>query len=90
MPEKLKLPYPICKAVRKDNPSYLKFRELISSGKLTEAKAIMDTLIKAYEAKVQVRRAELLHDPIDVEDMLGEIYELANGAHGAGRGSLFC
>ena len=77
--EDLKLPYHIYKVVRNDNPSYLKFRELIYSGKLTKAREIKDKFIKAYEAKVQVRRAELLHDPIDVHDMLGEADELHMG-----------
>ena len=77
--EDLKLTYPIYKAVRKDNPSYLKFRELISSGDLKAAKIINDKLIKAYEAKVKVQRTELLHDTINVDDMLGNIDELHMG-----------
>ena len=79
IPEDLKLPYPLYKAVRKDNPSYINFWELLSSGKLTEAKAIKDKLIRAYEAKVQVQRAELLLYPINVEDILGEVNELRMG-----------
>ena len=77
--EALRLSYPIYKAVRKDNPSYLKFRELISSGDMKAAKITKDKLIKAYEAKVQVRRTELLNDTIDVEDMLGDIDDLYMG-----------
>ena len=79
LPEALKLPYPIFKVVSKDNPSYLKFRELFSSGDLKAAKLIKDKLIKAYEAKVQVRRTELLNDTIDVDDMLGDIDDLHMG-----------
>ena len=55
IPEDLKLHYPIYKEVHKDEPSYLKFRVLISSGKVMEAKVIKGKLIQAYEAKVQVR-----------------------------------
>ena len=76
MPEYLKLPYHIYKVVRKDNPNYIKFRELITSGKLPESKAIKEKLIMAYEAKRQVRRSELQDEKIDVEDMLGEIDDL--------------
>ena len=79
MREELKLHFPIYQAVRKDNPNYVRFRELISSGNLKAAKEIKDKLIKAYEAKVQVRRAELHQEPIDVNDMLGEIEDLHMG-----------
>ena len=70
IPRECWLPYPVYKAVRTDNPNYTKFFQLITSGKLTEAKAIKAELIKAYEARVHVRRSELLTDQIDVEDIL--------------------
>ena len=40
---------------------------------------IKEKLINAYEAQVQVRRAELHQEPIDVDAMLGEIEDLHMG-----------
>ena len=66
-------------AVCTDNPNYKKYWQLITTGKLTKAKATKDALIKAYEARVHVRRSELQNDHIDVEDMLGHIADLHMG-----------
>ena len=69
----------IYQAVRGDNPNYIRFRKLMSSENLKVAKEMKETLIKAYEAKVQVRRAEMNQEHIDVNEMLREIEDLHMG-----------
>ena len=65
--------------IKENNPTYLRLHQLISFSNNKAVKDIKYKLIKAYEAKVKIRRAELAQENIDVDDMLGEIEDLHMG-----------
>ena len=78
IPSEYHLPFPIWKACN-THADYTKYCTLVKGEKYTEAKAIKAALIKAYEAKVKVRRSELQNDAINIDDMLGQIDDLHMG-----------
>ena len=75
VPEELKLPFEVYKDVNKDNVHYKRFRDLVTSGKTSEAKKVKEKIIEVWEKKkiMKIRRKETTANKIDVQAMFSDM-----------------
>ena len=71
VPEDLKLPFEVHKDVSKYHVHYKMFRDLITSGKISEAKKAREKILEVWEKKngMKAKREEVTADDTDVEAM---------------------
>ena len=71
VPEDLKLPFEVHKDVSQYHVHYKMFRDLITSGKISEAKKAREKILEVWEKKngMKAKREEVTADDTDVEAM---------------------